>query len=201
MTRTLRQGHRGPDVQRWQQFLEDQGVSPGAIDGVFGPKTAEATRAFQSAHGLKADGVAGPQTFGKAASLGLRSLRRLANTRRAPRKSREATLDAIMVCHEMTDRICSAAALARAYRHDAFHVRDRSELCMRPDHPGDGNPGSSRRSGTDLVHVREELSPPAARSGGGDAHRRRPDRSDGWGNTGKGEATEGSLSPLVGLGL
>ncbi len=53
MTRTLRQSHRGPDVQRWQQFLASQGFPPGAPDGVFGPKTAEATRAFQATHGLK----------------------------------------------------------------------------------------------------------------------------------------------------
>lgn len=90
MTRTLRRGHRGPDVQRWQQFLEDQGFSPGAIDGVFGPKTAEATRAFQAAHGLKVDGVVGPQTFGKAASLGLRSLRRLTNAELTPELINEA---------------------------------------------------------------------------------------------------------------
>jgi len=79
MTRTLRQSHRGPDVQRWQQFLASQGFPPGAPDGVFGPKTAEATRAFQATHGLKPDAIVGPLTFGKAASLGLRSLRRLTN--------------------------------------------------------------------------------------------------------------------------
>ena len=79
MTRILRQGHRGPDVLRWQQFLLSQGFSPGALDGAFGSKTAEATRAFQAKHGLKPDAAVGPQTFSKAASLGLRSLRRLTN--------------------------------------------------------------------------------------------------------------------------
>jgi N-acetylmuramoyl-L-alanine amidase len=79
MTRTLRQGHRGPDVLRWQQFLKARGFSPGVLDGTFGPKTAEATRLFQAAQGLVADGVVGALTYGKAAGHGMRSLRRLTN--------------------------------------------------------------------------------------------------------------------------
>lgn len=90
MTRTLRQGHRGPDVPRWQQFLASQGFSPGTLDGGFGPNTADATRAFQTAHGLKGDAVVGPQTFGKAATLGLRSLRRLTNAELTPALINEA---------------------------------------------------------------------------------------------------------------
>lgn len=77
--RSLRQGHRGPDVHRWQQVLLSKGFSPGALDGIFGPKTAKATRAFQATHGLKPDAIVGSLTFGKAATLGLRSLRRLTN--------------------------------------------------------------------------------------------------------------------------
>lgn len=51
MTRSLRQDHRGPDVLRWQQFLLSKGFSPGALDGIFGPKTAEATRTFSCSMG------------------------------------------------------------------------------------------------------------------------------------------------------
>jgi len=84
MTRTLRKGHRGPDVRRWQEFLERKGHSPGKIDGSFGEKTAAATRAFQTANGLTADAVVGPKTLAKAAELGLRSLRRLTNSELTP---------------------------------------------------------------------------------------------------------------------
>jgi N-acetylmuramoyl-L-alanine amidase len=90
MTRTLRKGYRGPDVLRWQQFLQAQGFTPGALDGAFGEKTAEATRAFQLASNLKADGVVGPNTYAAAAKLGLRSLRRLTNTELTPALIAEA---------------------------------------------------------------------------------------------------------------
>lgn len=43
MTRTLRRGHRGPDVLRWPHFLFERGFAPGALDGVFGELTVAAT--------------------------------------------------------------------------------------------------------------------------------------------------------------
>ena len=39
-----------------------------AADGIYGPQTRRAVRAFQRAHGLIVDGIAGPQTLG---ALGL----------------------------------------------------------------------------------------------------------------------------------
>jgi hypothetical protein len=47
-----------------QQQLAAAGFNPGPIDGIFGARTASAVRAFQSARGLKVDGIAGPQTMG-----------------------------------------------------------------------------------------------------------------------------------------
>jgi peptidoglycan hydrolase-like protein with peptidoglycan-binding domain len=40
------------DVKRVQQALAAAGHDPGAIDGVVGPKTASALRAYQKANGL-----------------------------------------------------------------------------------------------------------------------------------------------------
>jgi cell wall-associated NlpC family hydrolase len=51
-----------------------------AADGVFGPQTRKAVRAYQRSHGLTVDGVAGPQTL---ASLGVSSSTSDAATRTA----------------------------------------------------------------------------------------------------------------------
>lgn len=49
-------GSHGPAVIRVQEAL---GI---AADGIFGPKTRAAVRAFQQKHGLEADGIVGPRT-------------------------------------------------------------------------------------------------------------------------------------------
>ncbi|MBS1150956.1 MAG: penicillin-resistant DD-carboxypeptidase-like protein [Myxococcaceae bacterium] len=61
---TLRWGARGPAVADLQRRLQAAGFDPGAADGAFGPRTQAAVRAFQSARGLAADGIVGPQTWG-----------------------------------------------------------------------------------------------------------------------------------------
>jgi hypothetical protein len=45
-----------------QQELADVGCHPGAVDGIMGPNTDEAIRAFQQAAGLEVDGELGPET-------------------------------------------------------------------------------------------------------------------------------------------
>lgn len=60
--RTLQRGNRGWDVAALQFRLMRHGFPPGGVDGVFGPATQSAVTSFQSANGLTADGVAGPQT-------------------------------------------------------------------------------------------------------------------------------------------
>jgi predicted chitinase len=52
----------GPGVRAVQEQLQAQGYLTGAVDGIFGPATAEAVKALQRDHGLGADGVVGPQT-------------------------------------------------------------------------------------------------------------------------------------------
>ncbi len=68
--RALRCGSRGDLVYAWQAFLLGRGFDPCGLDGVFGPKTGAATRAFQSRCNLTVDGIAGRRTFRKAMQLG-----------------------------------------------------------------------------------------------------------------------------------
>lgn len=46
-------------------FYPDKGAKNNGIDGVYGPKTADAVRRFQEVHGLAADGIYGPATRAK----------------------------------------------------------------------------------------------------------------------------------------
>ncbi len=64
MTRVLRRGSRGEDVERLQRTLRDAGFDVGEVDGKFGPRTEAALKAYQQANGLRADGRAGEDTFG-----------------------------------------------------------------------------------------------------------------------------------------
>jgi len=57
----LLRGSRGDAVEAWQERLADVGA-PVAVDGVYGPNTAAATRAFQREQDVLVDGIVGPQT-------------------------------------------------------------------------------------------------------------------------------------------
>lgn len=62
--RLLKSGSRGMDVRAVQNALKYNGYSIGewGADGVFGSDTEKAVRAFQSAKGLKVDGIVGKDT-------------------------------------------------------------------------------------------------------------------------------------------
>jgi putative peptidoglycan binding protein len=62
-TTTLKPGDHGAAVSRLQQALAQTGYSPGKVDASYGPATTQAVKSFQQAHGLTADGVAGPKTL------------------------------------------------------------------------------------------------------------------------------------------
>lgn len=66
----LRLGSRGAMVKAWQIFLIGQKLDPGEPDGIFGDKTDEATRTFQTKAKIEADGVVGRQTLRKALDRG-----------------------------------------------------------------------------------------------------------------------------------
>lgn len=58
----LKNGSKGDAVKALQTDLNKIGYDCGAADGIFGSKTEAAVRAFQSAKGLKVDGIVGEAT-------------------------------------------------------------------------------------------------------------------------------------------
>lgn len=60
----LREGSAGEAVRSLQQLLTAKG-SPCSADGIFGPKTKQAVRQYQTAVGLGADGVVGQKTMAR----------------------------------------------------------------------------------------------------------------------------------------
>lgn len=63
-TPTLRDGSSGMAVSRLQRSLTAALERTVGVDGLFGPRTEEAVRDYQSSRGLDVDGIAGPQTWG-----------------------------------------------------------------------------------------------------------------------------------------
>jgi hypothetical protein len=59
-----------PQIPGLQVALREKGVYRGSIDGVAGPMTAHAVRAFQRKAGITVDGIAGPQTRRALGRLG-----------------------------------------------------------------------------------------------------------------------------------
>ena len=62
----IRQGSSGEAVKQWQLFLIGEGFLKEVADGIFGPVTDAATRRYQKAKGLTADGVVGSKTYAQA---------------------------------------------------------------------------------------------------------------------------------------
>lgn len=59
----LKEGDRGKDVRRLQELLKEKNYFVGNVDDEFGTLTRHAVLAFQSDHGLLADGKVGALTF------------------------------------------------------------------------------------------------------------------------------------------
>lgn len=55
--------NKGFDVYFLQSKLNEEGFTPGALDGIFGSLTENAVKKFQTSAGITADGVAGPKTY------------------------------------------------------------------------------------------------------------------------------------------
>ncbi|WP_370262408.1 peptidoglycan-binding protein [Streptomyces sp. V4I8] len=56
-------GHAGPEVAEAQCLLRRSGISPGDVDGIFGPLTERAVKQAQERAGLVVDGIIGPHTW------------------------------------------------------------------------------------------------------------------------------------------
>ena len=59
-----------PQIPGLQIALRARGYDPGPVDGIVGPRTAHAVRAFQRRAGIHADGLAGPRTRARLGRLG-----------------------------------------------------------------------------------------------------------------------------------
>ena len=73
---TLRRGMRGEEVKKLQRQL---GMTGSEVDGIFGPATERAVRAFQKQAGIQVDGIVGRQTQStllkyRAPGLGIKSV-------------------------------------------------------------------------------------------------------------------------------
>jgi peptidoglycan hydrolase-like protein with peptidoglycan-binding domain len=62
--------YTNPQIPGLQVALRKHGYNPGPVDGIVGPKTARAVRAFQRRAGIHADGLAGPRTRARLGRLG-----------------------------------------------------------------------------------------------------------------------------------
>ncbi len=62
MPSTIKRGSTGSDVEECQELLNRHGYIT-SVDGVFGAGTESSVKQFQSANGLTADGVVGPDTW------------------------------------------------------------------------------------------------------------------------------------------
>jgi peptidoglycan hydrolase-like protein with peptidoglycan-binding domain len=63
MRKPFKKGDEGPDVKEIQLKLKELALYDAPADGVFGPKTEMAVKAFQSDNNLMVDGIVGPQTW------------------------------------------------------------------------------------------------------------------------------------------
>jgi peptidoglycan hydrolase-like protein with peptidoglycan-binding domain len=110
--RLMTRGAMGLDVAGLQFLLARRGLYGGPVDGVMGPRTERALRAFQRRAGLFADGVAGPATLSALTrSAATPAVRQPAAPRRTIVVGRGDTLTAIAARHGTT-----VGALARANR-------------------------------------------------------------------------------------
>src|SRR5439155_175135 len=131
---------RSADVAALQVALYARGLYAGDVDGLPGPATAGAVRAFQRRERLAPDGIAGPRTrraLGRGGRpRGLRGLRRVGlreARRRRPRRRRAHPLRAPVALRRPPRRGGGRGCAARPRRRD--RARDRPAPALRGPRP------------------------------------------------------------------
>jgi len=84
----LKNGSRGDTVKQLQTSLNKLGFNCGTADGIFGPKTESAVKAFQQRHGLVVDGIVGPATQAKLKEM-LRKMEEQADVQALQARARQ----------------------------------------------------------------------------------------------------------------
>jgi murein L,D-transpeptidase YcbB/YkuD len=80
------------DVRKVQEALKNKGHHPGSIDGVIGPQTQQAIRAFQNASGLKETGRLDVETTKKLGIEKVISSERRTSSSKSSPKQKESSL-------------------------------------------------------------------------------------------------------------
>ena len=78
-------------VRALQRRLARAGYRPGRVDGLYGPRTEQALKRFQTAHGLSADGVADAGTLARLSTNAASHRRPSHHPRRRPNRSAPAS--------------------------------------------------------------------------------------------------------------
>ena len=151
----LKEGDRGAQVHELQQALVGLGLTdangaPLEADSAFGPRTGEAVRAFQRAHGLNVDGVVGADTR-RALDAALRSVPEASSAvEPVARATRTSSLDRLLAAARGDDPSAFRTALAD-FTDTPFGRRFQAasaELAVQPDpamRSGGPEPGAAER--------------------------------------------------------
>lgn len=98
----LRQGDRGPEVERLQRLLNADGAGL-SVDGIFGAGTESALRGYQNAHGLVADGICGVKTWAALTGAPMPGVLSQHDLREAA-QALDVDLPAVMAVNEVESR-------------------------------------------------------------------------------------------------
>lgn len=121
---TLKKGSKGADVEKLQQHLKSTGLYTGQIDGIFGPLTEAAVKAYQKANALQTDGIVGPLTWTalQSESTGIKQADKSAETSGISiKKSRRQINEIILHCSATPEgRHVTTADIKRAHLNRGF---------------------------------------------------------------------------------